>query len=83
MQHLLAQHGSLVHWDENTRVYHADADEFMALMDPSAGNLADLVLAGCLQNVTQAVFDLDDMGASDCGGINELDCFVAGAVSAC
>ena len=79
MQHLLAQHASLAHWHERTMVFHADVDEFMALMDPAAGNLADLDLAGCLHGVTQALFWLDDAGADACGTHDELDCFRDGA----
>jgi hypothetical protein len=82
MQHLLAQHASLAHWHEHTMVFHADVDEFMALMDPGAGNLADLNLVGCLRGVTQALFWLDDAGANACGTNDELDCFCNGARAA-
>lgn len=79
LQHLLTQHSSLAHWDEDTMVFHADLDEFMLLVNPEAGNLADLQLAGCFQNVTQALFHLDDVGAEECGTDSELDCFQAGS----
>jgi hypothetical protein len=81
MQHLLAQHASLAHWDEHTMLFHADVDEFMVLMDPESGNLADLSLVGCLRGVTQAVFSLDDAGADECGEENELACFFNGVSS--
>jgi len=81
VQHLVTQHGSLAHWDEDTRVFHADADEWMALMRRSGGNLADLALAGCLRDAAQAVFHLDDMGADECGDKNELDCFTPGSAN--
>jgi hypothetical protein len=60
-------------------VFHSDVDEFMALMDPDSGNLADLELTGCLRGVTQALFWLDDTGHDSCGAHDELACFGVGA----
>jgi hypothetical protein len=75
----LAQHSNLAHWNEDTMVFHADLDEFMVLVDPEGGNLADLQLEGCLQNVSQALLTASDVGANECGTDSELDCFNPGA----
>jgi hypothetical protein len=83
LQHLLTQHSSLAHWDEETMVFHADLDEFMVLVNPKGGNLADLQLAGCLKNVSQAVLQVSDMGAEECGTESEMDCFNPGAAHDC
>ena len=79
LQHLLTQHSSLAHWDEDTMVFHADLDEWMLIVDPKRGNLADLQLAGCLKNVSQAMFQLFDTGVDKCGSDSEMDCFDPGA----
>ena len=60
-------------------VFHADLDEFMMLVDPEGGNLADMQLAGCMKNVSQALFRLYDTGANECGHNTEMDCFNPGA----
>jgi hypothetical protein len=81
LQHLLSQHASLAHWDEGAMVFHADVDEFLALMNPSAGNLADISLHGCLKGVTQGVMWPDETRASNClSRSRELECFMKGAL---
>lgn len=61
-------------------VFHADVDEFLALMNPLHGNLADLSLQGCLEGVTQGVMWPDETRASNCTFHHqELECFMQGA----
>jgi hypothetical protein len=57
----------------------ADSDEYLALMNRTSGNLADLVATGCLEGVTQAIFHVQDVGYEHCGEADEMACFGTGA----